>query len=84
LLVPGETLQLQAITRDAAGLAVAGVMISWTSSDRAVAQVTSTGIATAVGEGPSTITAAALTVSNSAEITVTEGSISDDVEFESI
>ena len=82
-LVPSETLQLQAVARDAAGLAVAGVMISWTSSDQAVATVSSTGLVTAVAEGPSTITAAVLTASSSAQLTVTTVSTSYDVVFES-
>jgi hypothetical protein len=82
-LIPSETLQLQAIARDAAGLAVAGVMISWTSSDQAVATVSSTGLVTAGAEGLSTITAAVLTVSSSAQLTVTTASTSYDVVFES-
>ena len=43
LLVPGDTLQLEAVALDAAGSLVQGATISWTSSDLAVATVSSTG-----------------------------------------
>ena len=75
-LVPDESLQLQAVARDAAGVAVEGVTISWTSSDQAVAMVSPTGLVTAVAEGPSTITATVLTVSSSAQFPVTTASTS--------
>ena len=80
-LVPSETLQLQAVPQDAAGLAVMDVVISWTSSDQVVATVSSTGVVTAVAEGPFTITAAILSVSSSAQLTVTTASTSYDVVF---
>ena len=83
LLVPSETLQLEAVARDAGGLEVADVMISWTSSDQEVATVSSTGLVTAVAEGTSTITVAVLTVSSFAQLTVTTASTSYDVVFES-
>jgi hypothetical protein len=83
-LAPGETLQLQAIARDAAGLVVEDVTISWTSSDQEVATLVSTGLVTAVAEGTSTIAAAIQSVSNSAPLTVTLSSASYDVEFVSI
>ena len=80
-LVPTETLQLEAVLRDADGVAVVGVTITWTSSDQAVATVSSTGLVTAVAEGPSTITATVLTASDSAELPVTTASTSYDVVF---
>ena len=83
-LVPDESLQLQAVARDAAGVAVEGVTISWTSSDQAVAMVSPTGLVTAVAEGPSTITATVLTVSSSAQFPVTTASTSYDVVFASL
>ena len=83
-LVPNETLQLEAVLRDADGVAVVGVTITWTSSDQAVATVSSAGLVTAVVEGPFTITATVLTVSDSAQLTVTTASTSYDVVFASI
>ena len=84
LLVPGDTLQLEAVALDAAGSVVQGATISWTSSDLAVATVSSTGLVTAGAEGTSTITGAVLTVSDTAQLAVTPDTTSYDIAFESI
>jgi hypothetical protein len=84
LLLPGDTLQLEVVAIDAGGSEVQGAMISWTSSDLAVATVSSSGLVTAGAEGTSTITAAVMAVSDTAGLAVTPGSTSYDVVFESI
>ncbi len=84
LLLPGDTLQLEAVALDAAGSEVQGATISWTSSDLAVATVSSTGLVTAGAEGTSTITGLVLTVSDTASLAVTPDTTSYDVVFESI
>ena len=84
LLVPGDTFQLEAVALDAGGSLVSGAVISWTSSDLAVATVSSTGLVTAGAEGTSTITGAVLTVLDTAQLTVTPDTTSYDVVFESI
>ena len=83
LLVPGGTVQLQAVARNADGGVVEGVAISWASSDQEVATVLSTGLVTAVAEGMVTVTAEILSVSDSAQLTVTTASTSCDVVFAS-
>jgi hypothetical protein len=84
LLVPGDTLQLEVVVLDAAGSEVQFAAISWTSSDLAVATVSSTGLVTAGAEGTTTITAEVLTVTSTADLVVTPGSTSYEVVFESI
>ena len=82
-LTTGETLQLQAISRDAAGQVVSGASPSWASSDPSVVTITSAGAATGVAEGASRITATVENVSSSVDLTVVTGSMSYDVVFES-
>jgi uncharacterized protein YjdB len=55
----GESLQLQATPRDAAGRPLAGRSLQWTSSDVAVATVSSTGLVTGIAPGSATITVSA-------------------------
>ena len=75
-LTTGETLQLQAISRDAAGQVVSGASPSWASSDPSVVTITSAGAATGVAEGASRITATVENVSSSVDLTVVTGSMS--------
>lgn len=58
-LTPGETMELDAVPRDADGNAVPGVTISWTSGDASVATVDGDGAVTAQSAGSTTITATA-------------------------
>ncbi len=60
-----------AVLRDAAGNALSGRKVTWTSSAPAVATVTNTGVVTSVGLGASTLTATSEGFSGSAAITVT-------------
>ena len=68
----GDTLRLAALAFDENGHAVAGAEFSWTSGDSSVATVDAGGLVTAVAEGTATITANVKASSGSAEITVTE------------
>src|SRR6266516_248943 len=82
----GQTAQLTATPRDANGTALTGRVITWQSSNGAVASVNSSGLVTAVATGSATITAtsegqsgtAVVTVSNVpvASVTVTPASAS--------
>ena len=51
---------------------IPGATVAWASSDQAVAEVDSTGLVTATGEGATTITASAGAVSAAAGVTVTQ------------
>ena len=53
----GEATQLTAITKDADGNTLNGRVVTWTSSNTAVATVSQTGLVTGVTDGPATITA---------------------------
>jgi uncharacterized protein YjdB len=54
----GETIQFTAVVRDVQGRILSDSGVNWSSSDSAVAQVTSSGLATAVGPGTALIQAA--------------------------
>ncbi len=82
LLVPGDTLQLEVVVLDEAGSEVQFATISWTSSDLAVATVSSDGLITAVAEGTTIITAEVLAASDTATLVVTTGSTSYQVVFD--
>src|SRR5688500_10729957 len=56
-LLVGEAQQLSATLRDGEGKVVVGATVSWSSSSAAVATVTSTGVATGVWPGATTISA---------------------------
>lgn len=58
-LVVGATLPLQAVAHDAAGNVVSDAAIHWSSSDTAVATVSSTGVVTGKGIGTAQIAASA-------------------------
>lgn len=70
-LQPGQTAQLTATPRDAAGNPLSGRTISWSSSDTQVATVSNTGLVTAVRVGSATITATSEERSGSASVNVT-------------
>jgi len=69
----GSTVQLTATPRDAAGNALAGRAVSWSSGNTAMATVSSTGRVTGVTAGSVTITATSEGVSGTAAVTVTTG-----------
>ncbi len=68
----GQTAQLEAEVREQAGRVMAEALISWSSGDTLVAVVDSAGMVTAVGEGTTTVTAAAGDVSDTVVLTVTQ------------
>jgi trimeric autotransporter adhesin len=67
----GQTAAFAATVRDASGNVLAGHAITWTSSNTAVATVSSSGIATAVAVGTATISGATGGQSGNAALTVT-------------
>jgi uncharacterized protein YjdB len=71
----GQTVQLSATAFDAGGSPIGGVIHAWSSSNPAVATVTSAGLVTALWPGSTTITAAA--GGRSASITVTVAVLPD-------
>jgi hypothetical protein len=66
----GDTRQLTATLRDAAGTALTGRTVAWTSSDEAIARVTVDGLVTGIAEGEVTITATSEGQSGEAAVTV--------------
>src|SRR5437867_4161991 len=69
-LTVGQTGQLTATARDAAGNALSGRAITWVSAAPAVATVDGTGLVTAAAVGAATITATSETKSGTAAVTV--------------
>jgi len=69
-LTVGQTGQLTATARDAAGNALTGRAITWASAAPAVATVDGTGLVTAAAVGTATITATSETKSGTAQVTV--------------
>jgi hypothetical protein len=65
-----ETAQLSAIAKNSAGATVPGVVLVWTSDNASVASVSSTGLATGVANGTTTIRAAIGAVQGSVTVTV--------------
>jgi hypothetical protein len=64
------TAQLTAVPRDAAGGALTGCPVSWSSSAPAVATVSAGGLVTGAAEGPATVSATTQGVSGQSSITV--------------
>ena len=67
-----ETVQLTASARDASGNTVSGKTFSWSSSDESLVTVSSSGLATAIGNGVATIMATTEGVQGSASLTVAQ------------
>ena len=70
-LTVGQTFTLTATARDAGGTVISGAPITWTSSNTAVATVSTSGVVTAVAAGSASIDATSGTASGTATITVT-------------
>jgi formylglycine-generating enzyme required for sulfatase activity len=75
-LTVGGTQQLTASARDANGNPLTGRAVTWSSGTTAVANVSSSGVATAVAVGSATITATVEGVTGTAAVTVTGGAFS--------
>lgn len=67
----GNTVQLSAAAKDAAGNTLAGRTASWSSSNTAVATVDANGLVTAVAAGSSTMTATVSGIPGTSSVTVT-------------
>lgn len=70
----GQTLQLEAQPRDSAGGALGGRLVTWATSNAAIASVSTTGLVTASSPGQVTITATSEGISGTAQVTVTTSS----------
>ena len=68
----GATVQLAVEVRDQNGQAMAGATVTWATDSAEVATVNSSGLVTAAGNGTSTITATAGSVSGTAAVTVAQ------------
>lgn len=68
--IVGQSVSLTAVPRDAAGNPLAGRIVGWTSSDNAIATVSSAGLVTGVASGTVTITASSEGQSGTATVTV--------------
>src|SRR5207245_1362321 len=69
----GQTVQLTATPRDASGNPLTGRVVTWSSSNSAVASVSSSGLVTGKAAGSATITATSEGKSGSAAVMVTGG-----------
>ena len=67
----GQNVQLTAIPKDASGNPLNGRLVAWSTSNAAVATVTSSGLVSGVASGSATITATSEAKSGTATITVT-------------
>ncbi|HWH03322.1 MAG TPA: Ig-like domain-containing protein [Gemmatimonadales bacterium] len=69
-VAPTKTYQLTATTKDAGGNILTGRVVTWGSSNTAVATVNGSGLVTAVGTGTATITATSETIPGTATAVV--------------
>jgi hypothetical protein len=72
-VAPGGTVQLAATARDANGNTVTGVTFTWSSTNTAVATVSSSGVVTGVSGGSAEVRATTSGETGSASVTVTAG-----------
>lgn len=73
VLAPGESSRLTATLKDAAGNALTGRLVTWSSSDPSVGTVSASGLVTAVGIGSATVTAVVEKQHGTATVTVAPG-----------
>lgn len=66
----GATTQFSAVVRDQSGNPMPGAAVNWSSTDPAVVSVNSSGLATAVAVGSTTVTATAGSASGTATVSV--------------
>ncbi|HEX6024448.1 MAG TPA: Ig-like domain-containing protein [Solirubrobacter sp.] len=69
--VLGQTAQLEAVARDAAGATIAGKTFEWRTSDPTIATVSATGLVTTAAVGKTIISASTDGITGSTEFTVT-------------
>jgi uncharacterized protein YjdB len=70
-IVTGSSQQLSVVTKDAGGNVLTGRVITWASSNNAVATVSAAGLVTGTGAGNATITATSESKTGSSTVTVT-------------
>jgi alpha-tubulin suppressor-like RCC1 family protein len=78
-IAPGETTPLAATVADAAGNALSGRTLAWSSSNSAMVTVAANGVATGVAEGSATITATSEGKHGDATIVVGTATISPSI-----
>jgi trimeric autotransporter adhesin len=66
----GDSITLSAVAQSAAGKALTGVTLFWSTSDKTIATVSQSGVVTAVANGTATIAASADNASGSATVVV--------------
>src|SRR2546426_5544512 len=71
-VVVGQTVQLTATPQEAHGQPLSGRVVTWASSNTAVATVNGSGLVSGVAAGPATITATSEGQSGTATVTVTD------------
>ena len=69
-LALGDTTQLTATVKNAAGSTISAPTVSWTTSDESVATVSSAGLVTSVADGTTTVTATSGEASDTVAVTV--------------
>lgn len=74
-ILPGGTLQLTARAATSSGVVLSTAAINWTTSNAAVATVSSAGLVSAVAAGTATVSAASGSASGTTEIRVNQGGI---------
>ena len=74
-LTVGQTAQLTATLKDAAGNVLTGRTVEWSSSSTATATVSTAGVVTAVAEGAATISARSEGKTGQVEVTVTRAPV---------
>jgi len=77
VVTAGSLLQLRAVPHDAAGAALDGPAVAWSSSDTLRARVSGTGLVSGVRAGAVTITAASGGASGSASVRVVSAASSE-------
>jgi uncharacterized protein YjdB len=77
----GQTGQLTATPRDAAGNALSGRVVTWSTSNGGVATVNGSGLVTAQGAGTATVAATSEGQSGSAQVTVTAAGAISGLDF---
>ena len=70
-VVVGATAQITATTKDANGNTLTGRLVTWASTNPAVASVSSSGLITGVAAGSATVTATSEGISGTVSVTVT-------------
>ena len=80
----GQTTQATAVVRDAAGNALTGRTVDWSSSNPAVASVSSAGVVTGLTAGTATITATSEGKNGTADITVSASNPADAPQITSV